>query len=106
MLVRNQYCSVDLTTINPGERASLHSHQTRSELFHFLDDNCRIQVDGQIRHPHTDDEILIEPGVKHRFWADDKPAGILVVNLGEWKAEDQVRHEDDYGRKGQPLKLE
>jgi hypothetical protein len=31
---------------------------------------------------------------------------MLVVSFGEWKAEDQVRHEDDYGRTGQPLKLQ
>jgi hypothetical protein len=30
---------------------------------------------------------------------------MLVVSLGEWKAEDQIRHEDDYGRQGEPLKL-
>jgi hypothetical protein len=30
---------------------------------------------------------------------------MLVVSFGEWKADDQVRHEDDYGRTGEPLKL-
>ncbi len=106
MLVRNQCCSVDLTTVEPGQRASLHSHQVRSELFHFLDDNCYIEVNEKIHHPHTDDQILIRPGVKHRFWTEQKPGRILVISMGEWKAEDQVRHEDDYGRKDQPLKLE
>jgi hypothetical protein len=28
-----------------------------------------------------------------------------VVSFGEWRAEDQIRHEDDYGRKGETLKL-
>jgi hypothetical protein len=28
---------------------------------------------------------------------------MLVVCFGEWRAGDQVRHEDDYGREGQEL---
>jgi hypothetical protein len=30
---------------------------------------------------------------------------MLVVCFGEWTVEDQVRHEDDYGRAGQKLEL-
>ncbi len=100
MVVRNQECSVDLTFVRPGERASLHSHQIRYELFHFLDDGAHLELDGQIHHPNTHDELLIQPGVKHRFWAEDKPFRMLVVSLGQWKVEDQYRYEDDYGRKG------
>ncbi|MCP4263190.1 MAG: hypothetical protein GY774_37630 [Planctomycetes bacterium] len=105
MVVRNQECSVDLTFVRPGERASLHSHQIRYELFHFLDDGAHLELDGQIHHPNTHDEFLIEPGVKHRFWAEDKPFRMLVVSFGKWEAEDQCRHEDDYDRKGEELTL-
>jgi len=28
-----------------------------------------------------------------------------VISFGEWKAEDQYRFDDDYGRAGQPLTL-
>ncbi len=103
MVVRNQKCSVDLTFVRPGERASLHSHEIRYELFHFLDDGAHLELDGQIHHPNTHDEFLIRPGVKHRFWAEDKPFRMLVVSFGQWKAEDQYRYEDDYGRKGKEL---
>ena len=30
---------------------------------------------------------------------------MLVVSFGEWKAEDQIRHDDDYGRTGEPVDL-
>jgi hypothetical protein len=30
---------------------------------------------------------------------------MLVVSFGLWEAEDQSRHEDDYGRKGKELSL-
>jgi hypothetical protein len=89
MVVRNQKCSVDLTEVKPGERASLHSHAIRQELF----------------HPKAHEEFLIKPGQKHRFWTEDTIFRMLVVSFGEWKVEDQIRHEDDYGRKGETLKL-
>ena len=105
MIVRNQNCSVDLTEMRRGERASLHSHGVRYELFHFLDDGAFLELDGRVHRPAAHDEFLIEPGVKHRFWAEDKPFRMLVVCFGEWTAEDQVRHKDDYGREGEALKL-
>jgi hypothetical protein len=94
---------VDLTHGRPGHRASLHSHAERSELFHFLDSGACLEIDGQIHRPAEHGEFLIEPGPKHRFWADDAPFRMLVVCFGEWSAEDQVRYEDDYGREGEKL---
>jgi mannose-1-phosphate guanylyltransferase/mannose-6-phosphate isomerase len=105
MVVRNQPCSVDLTEMRAGQRASLHSHQERYELFHILDDGACIELDGQVHRPAAHDEILIKPGVTHRFWAEDTPFRMLVVSFGLWRAEDQVRHEDDYGREGENLKI-
>ena len=51
MVVRNQPCSVDLTHVKPGGRASLHSHQVRIELFHFIDDGAFLEVDGKVYQP-------------------------------------------------------
>lgn len=105
MVVRNQRCSVDLTQVNPGERSSLHSHRERCELFHFLDQGARLELDGKVFSPAAHQEFLIEPGVKHRFWAQEGPFRMLVVSFGEWRAEDQIRHEDDYGREGTGVTL-
>ncbi len=103
MVVRNQQCSVDLTHVRPGHRASLHSHEVRYELFHFLDDGAYLELDGQVYNPKAHDEFLIKPGVRHRFWADKTNFRMLVVCFGHWSAEDQYRHEDDYGREGKDL---
>jgi mannose-6-phosphate isomerase-like protein (cupin superfamily) len=105
MVVRNQKCSVDLTHVKPGERASLHSHEVRTELFHFLDDGAYLEIDGEISRPKAHDEVVLYPGMKHRFWADETDFRMLVVCFEEWTVEDQVRHEDDYGREGTKLKL-
>ena len=105
MVVRNQKCSVDLTHVRPGHRASLHSHTDRYELFHFLDSGAYLEIDGQIHRPAEHEEFMIEPSQKHRFWADDTEFRMLVVCFGEWKVEDQVRHKDDYGREGQGLEI-
>jgi mannose-6-phosphate isomerase-like protein (cupin superfamily) len=105
MVVRNQRCSVDLTHVKPGERASLHSHEVRTELFHFMDDGAWLEVDGVVSRPDAHDEVMLYPGMKHRFWADETDFRMLVVCFGEWTAEDQVRHEDDYGREGTQLEI-
>ena len=105
MVVRNQKCSVDLTEVKLGERASLHSHAIRHELFHFMDEGAVLEIDGELFHPKAHEEFMIKPGQKHRFWAEDRIFRMLVVSFSEWKAEDQIRHEDDYGRKGETLKL-
>ena len=105
MIVRNQPCSVDLTAVQPGSRSSLHSHQTRYELFHILDPGAVVELNGEIIRPAPHDELLIRPGDRHRFWAEEKPFQMLVVCFGDWRAEDQVRHDDDYGREGTPLTL-
>ena len=105
MLVRNQECSVDLTHIRPGERSSLHSHEIRYELFHFLDAGAYLEIDGLLHRPKAHEEFLLEPGMKHRFWAIENDFRMLVICFGDWKAEDQIRHKDDYGREGQKLQL-
>ena len=105
MVVRNQKCSVDLTEVKPGKRASLHSHAIRSELFHFIDDGGVLEIDGDLFYPKAHEEFMIKPGQKHRFWAEESNFRMLVVSFCEWKADDQIRHEDDYGRQGEPLKL-
>ena len=105
MVVRNQQCSVELTHVRPGERASLHSHKVRTELFHFLDDGAYLEVDGVVSRPTSHEEQIMYPGMKHRFWAEEKEFRMLVVSFGEWTIKDQERHEDDYGRKGQKLEL-
>jgi mannose-6-phosphate isomerase-like protein (cupin superfamily) len=105
MLVRNQRCSVDLTHVRPGERASYHSHAVRSELFHFIDDGAYLELDGQTHRPGAHEEWLVRPGMKHRFWAEDHDVRILVISFGEWTAEDQVRHRDDYGREGHEVRI-
>ena len=105
MVVRNQKCSVDLTHVRPGHRASMHSHADRYELFHFLDSGAYLEIDGQIYCPAEHEEFLIEPGQKHRFWACEEAFRMLVVSFGEWKAEDQVRHNDDYGREGDTVEI-
>ena len=105
MVVRNQACSVDITHIRPGVRSSLHSHKDRYELFHLLEDGAVIEIDGALHYPKAHDEILIEPGQQHRFWSESGEFTMLVVCFGEWTAEDQIRHDDDFGRTGESLTI-
>ena len=105
MIVRNQLCSVDITRMSPRSRSSLHSHDVRAELFHFIDEGGHLELDGKVYRPKAGEEFTILPGVRHRFWAEETPFHLLVVSFGHWSAEDQYRFEDDYGRKEQELVL-
>lgn len=106
LLVRNRKCSVDWTTVNPGGITSLHSHNIRDELWVMLDDGAEVVFGEKIIHPKMGDEILMKTGVKHRLINNtNHPIRMIVVCFGEWKEEDQIRHEDAYGREGQPVKL-
>lgn len=105
MVVRNQPCSVDLTHVRPGHRSSLHSHKYRTELFHFLDEGGVLEVNGEIHRPSAHQEYIMRPGDVHRFWAEDAEFRMLVVSFGPWDSADQVRHDDDYGREGQEVRL-
>jgi mannose-6-phosphate isomerase-like protein (cupin superfamily) len=85
MIVRNQQCSVDLTHVKPGERSSLHSHETRYEFFHFIDEGAFLELNGKIFQPKAHEEFMIIPGVKHRFWAVDMDFRMLVSVLESGK---------------------
>jgi D-lyxose ketol-isomerase len=70
-----------------------------------MDDGAYLEIDGKIYRPRAHEEFMLEPGMKHRFWAEETDFRMVVVCFGEWTAEDQVRHADDYGREGTALKL-
>ena len=61
MMVRNQQCSVDMTHVKPGERSSLHSHEIRYELFHFLDEGAFLELNGEVFQPKAQAEFMIIP---------------------------------------------
>ncbi len=106
LLVRNQKCSVDWTTVNPGGILSLHSHNIREELWVMLDEGAEVTVGEEVLRPKVGDEILMKTKVKHRLTNNaDHPVRMIVICFGEWEEGDQIRHEDAYGRKGKAVKL-
>ncbi len=106
LLVRNQKCSVDWTIVDSGEMTSLHSHSIREELWVMLDEGAEVIVGDEVVHSKVGDEILMKTEVKHRLINNtDHPVRMIVICFGEWEKEDQIRHEDAYGRQGKPVKL-
>ena len=106
LLVRNQRCSVDWTTANRGGVTSLHSHRVREELWVMLDEGAEVVVGDEVLHPDVGEQILMKAGVKHRLINNtDHPIQMIAISFGEWAEEDQIRREDAYGRKGQPVKF-
>jgi mannose-6-phosphate isomerase len=96
----NSECTVSLMTVQPGQRLSLQSHESRSELWIVLDDGAVVQVDDVAQQCQVGDEIWIRPKQKHRLSCrGDKPVRILEVAFGTWQQEDIQRYADDYQRK-------
>ena len=96
LLCRTQSCISAILAVLAGGSREIGA-------IHFLDNGAWLEIDNKIYRPAEHEEFLIEPGMKHRFWAQDNDFRMLVVCFGEWTAEDQTRHDDDYGRKGQKL---
>jgi len=72
----------------------------------MLDEGAEVIVGNEVLHPKVGDEILMKTGAKHRLTNNtDHPIRMIVICFGEWKEEDQIRHEDAYGREGKPVKL-
>ena len=106
LLVRNKNCSVDWTIVNSGGKTSLHSHKIRDELWVLLDVGGKVVIGNKKLHPNFGDEILIKKGIKHRLINDTNHSiRMIVISFNEWKEDDQIRHKDAYGRKGQPVSL-
>ena len=84
-------------TVNPKSRLSLQSHNKRREIWIVIEGDIKTEVDGKTSDHHLGDIITIEVKQKHRLFST-KGGKIIEVSLGEFKEDDIIRYQDDYGR--------
>jgi mannose-1-phosphate guanylyltransferase/mannose-6-phosphate isomerase len=94
----NGLCTVNLITVNPGQRLSLQFHDRRSELWIVLDERCEVQIGEVVEHPSSGAEFWIPARTPHRLSSRGPQVRILEVAFGDWQQDDITRYEDDYGR--------
>jgi mannose-6-phosphate isomerase len=94
----NEDVTVSLMRVLPGQRLSLQSHTGRAELWIVLDDGAEVQVNDDIIHPKSGDEIWIPAEARHRLSSLGGPVRVLEVAFGNWQQADITRFDDDYAR--------
>ncbi|MBU1199814.1 MAG: phosphomannose isomerase type II C-terminal cupin domain [Nanoarchaeota archaeon] len=95
----NSKSTVKILTIEKGKKLSLQSHKIRDEFWVVLDEGIKIELDGKLIYPKVGEQIMIPHGKKHRLSSLEKRARVLEISVGEFSEDDEIRYEDDYGRK-------
>jgi mannose-6-phosphate isomerase len=97
----NLPCTVKIITVVPGGMLSRQYHKKRDELWVVLDRGARVELDGEILHPESEEKLFIPRQTVHRLSSvGDEPVRILEISFGEFDEDDIVRLEDVYGRVG------
>ena len=85
--------------VNPKQRLSLQLHQHRSEYWHILSGEGRMQLGDRDWIVSSGDAIEIDKLEVHRITNEcETPLVILELQTGDCKENDIIRIEDDYGR--------
>lgn len=85
-------------TVNPQSRLSLQTHEKRGELWMCIEGEVYAVVDGVQTALKPFEIVQFEKGTLHRL-GSDKGGTIIELGFGECDEEDNIRVEDDYGRK-------
>lgn len=97
--VSGEPVTVKTITVEPGHRLSLQTHGHRAEMWHVLDGELQITLDGETWTAGQGEMIWVPCGAEHRMGnASEKPARILEIAFGPFDEADIVRLEDDYAR--------
>jgi len=99
----NEKTTVKVLTIKPKKRLSLQYHKYRSEFWRVLDGPVKVTVGDKIFTLKKGEEITVPKGAKHRIEGLSKPARVLEISFGKFIERDDIRLEDDYGRRSRRL---
>ena len=87
-------------TVKPGHRLSYQSHENRSELWHFVEGEGQVTIDGTVTKVEYNDVVRIQRQSKHRV-SNTGAQNLVFIEIQTGKSfeeEDIIRYEDDYGR--------
>ncbi len=96
--VLNKKCTVKILDVNPNQKLSLQKHTKRREEWYFLTDGYAQLGDKKMK-VKKGELVKIGKRKKHRLFAKKNPVKVLEVSYGEFNEKDEVRLEDNYGRK-------
>ena len=94
----NEKCTVKILVVKPKQRLSLQYHYNRQEMWYFLT-NGYAQVGKKVLSFKKGDTLKIPKKKAHRLLSKGKEVQVLEISFGKFDEKDEVRLEDDYGRK-------
>jgi mannose-6-phosphate isomerase-like protein (cupin superfamily) len=96
--VKNKKCTVKILEIKPRQQLSLQYHRKRVEAWYFFD-KALVQVGDNVKRVKTGELVKISKGKVHRVMSGWKKVRFLEISYGNFSEGDEVRLEDNYGRK-------
>ncbi len=95
----NKKCTVKVLEVRPFKRLSLQSHKHRDEFWKILSGKAVVTIGEKRKSADEGKMFLLKKGTKHRIEAKSKKVVFLEISFGDFDEHDEVRYDDDYGRK-------
>ncbi|MGH2628766.1 MAG: cupin domain-containing protein, partial [Anaerolineales bacterium] len=88
--INRDYCKKILIQL-PGQSHPLHHHMKKEETFQVLAGRLEVEVEGRRRTLQPGDTLLVQRGVRHRFWTEE---GAIFEEVSTTSFEDDSLYED------------
>lgn len=95
----NEISTVKIIWVKPKERNSLQLHHHRDERWVVIKGPIKITIGDKEVVANEEEMFFISRETKHRFTGLKDKGKILEISYGNFDEADNVRLEDDYGRK-------
>ena len=96
--VFNDKCTVKILEVNKNSMLSLQKHKKRKEMWYFLTEGYA-QIGKEKKKIAMDKMVVIGKNTPHRLYAKDRSVKVLEISFGNFDEKDEIRLEDEYGRK-------
>ncbi|GMU25363.1 MAG: hypothetical protein AMXMBFR16_02680 [Candidatus Uhrbacteria bacterium] len=89
--INREYCKKLLIQL-PGQRHPYHHHKKKEETFQMLAGKLEVELEGKYRRTlYPGDTLVIQRGVKHRFWTD---SGAIFEEVSTTHYNDDSMYDD------------
>lgn len=88
--INREYCKKILVQL-PGQEHPYHHHKKKEEAFQVLYGKLHIELNGKKKILYPGDVMVVQRGVKHRFWTD---SGVVFEEVSSTHFNDDSFYED------------
>lgn len=88
--INREYCKKILVQL-PGQEHPHHHHMKKEEAFQVLFGKLHVELNGKKKVLYPGDVLVVQRGVKHRFWTD---SGVIFEEVSSTHFNDDSFYED------------